>query len=443
MPANSNSPSDKSAVTVKPSIWSVLRNQRMIITLLFGFSSGLPLALTSSTFKIWLSREGIDVKTVGLLTWVGMAYTMKLLWAPLFDRYTLPKFGRRRGWLFVTQLGLALSIFGMGMLSPKSNLIGMIIMAITVAFFSACQDTVIDAYRRETLQEDELGLGATLYTYGYRIAMFVSGALGLYLVDPNTANLSWSEFYTAMALTVGVGVCTTILAPEPKVIVETNQDEKPSLYKAYWHPLVDFFSRPNALLILGFLLFFKFGDACAAALLPKYYVEMGYTNEEIGAIAKAFATGAAMLGLFLGGTMLLYLDLVKALFLTGILQGLSAASFALITWTGHAKWALATVIAFEEISWSMGGAALLAYLSRLTNRKFSATQYAALSSVTTIARNFVSGFSGYVQAEIGWRSFYLLCGLLALPGMFLLYLMRSRVYESFVNETSTIELQKN
>jgi PAT family beta-lactamase induction signal transducer AmpG len=387
----------------------------MLIIGLLGFSSGLPLLLTGGTFKMWLSREGIDVKTIGFLSWVGMAYSLKFIWAPLLDRYQLTRWGRRRGWLMLTQLALVALIALMGFFEPKTTLMPMVVTAILVAFFSSTQDAVIDAYRREFLPDEEMGLGASMSTYGYRIAMLISGGVGIGLVGDGTYGLTWNQLYFCMAALMGIGLATTFFIPEPKV----TEAPLRSLREAVIEPFREFLMRPRAILFLIFVISFKLGDSLSGQMLNKFYVDMEFTNQDVGFIAKTVGLISSLLGLFLGGLLLQKLKVYRALVVCGIFQALSTALFALLVFTGPQSWALAVVVVAEDMTSGMGTASFLAFMALLTNRRFTATQYALLSSFASLGRNFFSGFSGVMVEQLGWATFFVTCATIALPGILL------------------------
>ncbi|MBV2168690.1 MAG: AmpG family muropeptide MFS transporter [Bdellovibrio sp.] len=407
-------------MTEKRNILKDLFSKQMLIVFLLGFASGLPLLLTGGTLKTWLAREHVDISTIGYFSWVGMAYSLKFLWSPLLDRFTLFKIGRRRSWMLVTQALLMASIYYLGTLNPLQNLTTMAAMAVLIAFFSATQDIAIDAYRRELLSNEELGLGSSLGIYGYRIALLLSGGAGIGLVGSEIWPITWGQLYYIMAGCMIVGVLTTLFAPEPKV------DSPPprTLMEAIVDPFSEFLRRPGAWFILLFVFMFKLGDALSGALLNPFYVEMGFSNADIGLIAKTFGLMSSLVGLFFGGLVIYYIGIYRSLWIFGVLQGLSTAAFALLTHTGPQAWALATVVVFEDVSSGMGSAAFVAFLGALSNKKYTATQYAILSSIATLGRNFFSGFTGDMVKSLGWGPFFYVCALIAIPGLFMLIGMR-------------------
>lgn len=373
---------------------------------------------------MWLAREGIDVKTIGFMSWVGLAYSLKFIWAPLLDRYELTKTGRRKSWLILTQVALIVLIAAMGAFHPTQSLFPLALTAVLVAFFSATQDSVIDAYRREFLPDEEMGLGASMTTYGYRIAMLISGGVGIGLVGDADFNLTWNQLYFIMAGLMGIGFLTSLFIPEPEV----SEPIPKSLQEAVIEPFKEFFKRPQALLLLTFVIAFKLGDSLSGQMLNKFYVDMQFTNQDVGFIAKTVGLLSSLIGLFLGGLLIKKLNVYRALVLFGVLQALSTAYFMSLTWTGPQNWALALAVVFEDITSGMGTSAFLAFMALLTNKRFSATQYALLASFASVGRNFFSGFSGIMVDQLGWALFFLTCAIIALPGIFMaIYLQKKWV----------------
>ncbi len=397
-----------------------LLSRRMWVVLLMGFSSGLPLLLTGGTLKTWLAREQVDISTIGYFSWVGMAYSLKFFWAPFLDRYRLFFFGRRRSWILVTQILIGLCLFQLSSLNPTSALTMMAILSVVIAFLSATQDIAIDAYRREILEDEEMGLGSTLTQYGYRLSMLLTGGLGIGLVGTEGINLTWNQLYILMAVIMLACTVVTWIAPEPKEV--DNQPQ--SLKSAVLDPFREFFTREKAGLILCFVFLFKLGDALSASMLNPYYVEMGYTNLDIGFIAKTVGLISVLSGLLIGGLIIFRLGILKSLWIFGILQALSTAGFSIIAFTGPEKWALALAVVFEDISAGMGSAAFIAYLSTITNKKFTGTQFALLSALATLGRNFFSGFSGDMVKFLGWAPFFWTCALIAIPGLIMLWFIQ-------------------
>jgi len=384
----------------------------MLVALLMGFSSGLPLLLTGSVLQAWMTDEGVDLGTIGLFALVGLPYTLKFLWAPLTDRYCLPFFGRRRGWLISIQLALALSIAGLGWTQPAQTPFTVAVVAWLLTFFSASQDIVIDAYRREALADNELGLGSALYVNGYRIGMLLASGGGLIMAD----FIGFSLVYQLMALTMLVGILTTLFAPEP----DMPAGSPTTLQDAVVQPFVDYFRRHHALLILLFILLYKVGDTMASHMTIPFYLDIGFSKTEIGAVVKLFGFWATIIGSIIGGVVILRSGIYRALWGFGILQALSTAGFAVLAQVGYSLPWLAGVIAFENLSAGMGTAAFVAFMASLTNRQFTATQYALLSSLMGIPRVIVAAPTGYFADWMGWSVFFTLCALVAIPGLMLL-----------------------
>ena len=394
------------------SIFNQIFSRRMLVCLVMGYASGLPLLLTMGVLQAWMKEAEVDLTWIGMITLVQLPYTWKFIWAPFMDRYTPPFLGRRRGWLFITQLILILSILLLGYSDPVKNPVLMVAAAMCVAFFSATQDIVIDAYRREDLPDEELGLGSTLYIYGYRMGMLLASGGGLILAD----HIPFSRVYFIMAACMAPGVLTTLFSPEPRVAEKNPR----TLKEAVIDPLSEYFSRNNAVWMLAFILLYKIGDAMAAAISIPFYLDIGFSKTDVGTVVKIFGTGATLVGAFLGGVALLRLGISRCLWIFGILQALSTAGFALLAGVGYSLPLLSCVIAFENISGGMGTTALVAFMAGLTHKKFTATQYALLSSLIGVPRAVASALTGYMAKHTGWVSFFIFCTLIALPGLLLL-----------------------
>jgi PAT family beta-lactamase induction signal transducer AmpG len=396
----------------RKSILKVIFSRRMLVALLMGFASGLPLLLTMGVLQAWMKEKGVDLTWIGMITLVQLPYTWKFIWAPILDRYTLPFLGRRRGWLLIAQLALVLAIVALGYSDPVEHVTLMIVAAVLVAFFSATQDIVIDAYRREDLPDEELGLGSSMYIYGYRLGMLLASGGGLIMAD----HMPFSMVYLIMAACMLPGILTTLLTPEPGAAAGVPQTMK----EAVIHPLVEYFSRNNAVWILIFILLYKIGDTMASAITTPFYLDIGFSKTDIGAVVKLFGTGATLGGAFLGGLILLWLGINRSLWIFGVLQALSTACFALLARIGYSIPALSGVIAFENLSSGMGTAAFVAFMASITNKKFTATQYALLTSLIGIPRSLASSVTGFMAKTIGWEGFFIFCALVAIPGMLML-----------------------
>lgn len=401
-------------------------SKQMWIVLLMGFSSGLPYLLTGGTLKTWLAREQVDISTIGFFTLVATAYSLKFLWAPVVDRYKLFFLGRRRSWIFTMQVLISLGLFYLATLNPQNHLMMMAIASAFIAFFSATQDIAIDAYRREILKDEEMGLGSTLTQYGYRTSMLVAGGIGVGMVDPKTLDLSWSQLYIGLGILMALLTLVTLWADEPG----SSEYAPKTLASAIVDPFKEFFSRDKAFVILAFVFLFKLGDAMSGSMLNPFYVQMGYTNAEIGFIAKTVGMVAVLAGLLVGGMIIFKLGILKSLWVFGVLQALSTAGFSIITFTGPQEWALGLAVIFEDISSGMGSAAFIAYLSTITNKKFTGTQFALLSALATSGRNVFSAAAGVMVQAIGWAPFFWICALLAIPGMFMLWVIQKNANAS-------------
>ena len=390
---------------------------RMLIAALMGFASGLPLLLTGSVLQAWLKDGGVDLTRIGLFALVGLPYTLKFLWSPLFDRYALGAFGRRRGWLLVTQTALVVALFALSYARPQSDdLLLVSAAALLVAFFSASQDIVIDAYRRESLSDLELGLGSALYVNGYRVGMLLAGGGGLILAD----FLSFPEMYRLMALFMAACILVTLAAREPPLPAGSPH----TLTEAVYLPFRDYFNRQGAWLALAFILFYKLGDTMAAAMTTPFYLDLGYSKTEIGAVVKLFGFWATIAGATLGGIWILRIGLKRALWIFGIGQMVSTLGFAILAGLPPTVAALATVVAFENLTGGLGTSAFVGFMGALTDRRFTATQYALLSSLMGIPRVFASAPTGWMANELGWAAFFVLCVVIALPGLMLLRWMQ-------------------
>lgn len=390
----------------------------MLVAAFMGFASGLPLLLTGSVLQAWMKEEGVDLGTIGLFALVGLPYTLKFLWAPLMDRFTPNGLGRRRGWLLIFQLLLIGSLLVLSLAQPAIDPWWLAVAALLVTFFSASQDIVIDAYRREALADDEQGLGASLYVNGYRVGMLLASGGGLILAD----HMSFSQVYQLMAVFMCVGVVTTLFAPEP----EPAEGVPSTLREAVVQPFVEYFLRRDAVVILAFILLYKIGDTMASHMTTPFYLDIGFSKTEIGTVVKLFGFWATIVGGLVGGVLIMRLGIFRALWIFGILQGVSTAGFAVLAQLGASLPGLAAVITFENLSGGMGTAAYIAYMASLTNKKFTATQYALLSSLMGVPRVIAAAPTGYLADSMGWSAFFIFCALIALPGLLLLRWLHGR-----------------
>ncbi len=388
----------------------------MAVAFVMGFSCGVPLLLTLSVLQAWMKEEGVDLGVIGLFSLVGLPYTLKFLWAPVLDRFTLPFLGRRRGWLLVIQLLLMVSIAALGFTEPGKSPWMVAFVAMLVTFFSASQDIVVDAYRREDLTDNELGLGSSLYVNGYRVGMLLAGSGGLILAD----HIPFSQVYLIMAATLFVGIVTTLVAREPRVAEGTPV----SFREAVIQPFVEYFSRDGAVAILAFILLYKIGDQMATTMTMPFYLDLGFSKTEIGAVAKLFGFWATITGGLAGGVIMLRLGIWRSLWVFGILQAVSTTGFAVLAHVGHSLGMLAVAIAGENFCGGMGTAAYVAFMASITNKRFTATQYALLSSLMGIPRVLASAPTGYIAEWTGWPMFFLLCAGAAIPGLVLLKVIK-------------------
>ncbi len=393
-------------------IIKVILSRRMVVALIMGYAAGLPLELTSFVLKTWMREEGVNLAVIGLFALVGLPYTLKFLQAPILDRFSPGRWGRRRGWMIIFQVALILSIFSLGQTSPREMPWLVALAAFFVTLFSASQDIVIDAYRREDLSDEELGLGSSLYIAGYRIGMLLASGGGLILAD----HWSFSMVYALMALCLLPGLVTSLLTPEPPAPHGTPKTMREAVTK----PFVEYFSRPNALWILAFILLYKIGDTMASSMAAPFYVDLQFSKTEVGTLVKLIGFWAILGGSFFGGILMLRLGINRCLWVFGILQAVSTAGFAVLAQMGHNLSMLAFVIGFENFTSGMGTAAYAAFMASITNKKFTATQYALLTSLMGFPRVIASAGTGFLAEALGWTGFFVFCTLIAAPGMLLL-----------------------
>ncbi|UUX52147.1 AmpG family muropeptide MFS transporter [Nisaea acidiphila] len=400
--------------------------RRVLVVLLLGFSSGLPLLLSFSTLSAWMRESGVDLTTIAVFALVGTPFTLKFLWAPLMDRLAVPvlgrMLGRRRAWLLVTQLALMTAIVLMGATDPVATPWLMAFFAVIVSFCAASQDIVVDAFRIESLREDEQGAGAAAYTLGYRVGMLAAGAGALVVAD----QAGWFLAYLSMAALVLIGVFSALASPEPGDSPATDQPPQTPyewLLSAVYEPFAEFLTRRGAVLILAFILLYKLGDAFLGTLTNPFYIDLGFSKTEIAQVTKLFGLVALLVGLFAGGALVKRLGLLKALLVSGVLQALSNLIFVAQALAGHDIWMLTATIGVENFTGGMGTAAFVAYLSSLTNVAFTATQYALLSSFMAFGRTVLSSGGGWITDHIGWIGFFLASTAIAVPGLILLLVL--------------------
>jgi len=413
---------------VKKVPWTIYFQPKFLIIMALGFSGGVPLALTASTLFVWMRETGVDLTTIGIFAALGTPYTLKFLWSPLVDQLHLPVLtrllGRRRSWLVFSQGLLILAIIALGFSSPDINPLVTAVLALMVAFFSATQDIIIDAFRIEKLEKDEQAAGAASYVYGYRIGMLASGAGALYIAS----YYSWDVTYIAMAGLILVGTVATLLSKEPEASTKAEKDRPKNLLglieRAVISPFADFIKRRGWVAILLFITLFKLGDALVGTMTNPFLIDLGFSKIEIANISKLFGFWATMGGLGLGGLLLAKVSLFRALLISFVVQIGSTTMFVIQAHVGHNLELLAATIAAENLASGMGTAVFIAYLSNLCNIKYTATQYALFSSLFAISRTLLSTGSGALAEQFGWAFFFILTMIAATPGLILLFMMR-------------------
>ena len=396
--------------------WYSYLNSRTVSILFLGFSSGLPLYTLIYLMQAFLSRAGLDVKALGLFGLVMFPYTFKFLWAPFMDRYTLGPLGRRRGWMALTQLALLALIGAMGMFDPKMELGAIAGVAFLIAFTSASQDVVIDAYRREILAEEEQGLGAAIIVNAYKAASLIPASVGLVLADSQP----WQVVFWSVAAFMLPGFLCTLLAKEPALYGAPPKN----LEEAVVLPFREFVQRGGwgqALFIIAFVLLYKLGDTMSTALSTKFFLDIGFSTKQIGLAANATGWWASLAGGAVGGIWMVKLGINRALWVFGVLQALAILGFAWLAHVGPDPVLLSAAFGFEAFaSLGLGSAALVAFMSRATDPRYTATQYALFSSLAAVPRTFINSSVGFIVAETGWFWFFIVCFILAFPAMMML-----------------------
>ena len=390
-------------------------NRRMLICIFTGFASGMPLYVLFQLVPAWLKDGGVSLTEIGLFALVGIPYTWKFVWAPMMDRWIPPFLGRRRGWMLICQLALLLSIGILGSFEPARSTWLIAWLAAAVAFFSASQDVALDAYRREILPDEELGLGSAIHVQAYRISSLVPGSLSLILAD----TLPWSTVFWITAAFMAIAVVMTLAVTEPKSELPTGT----GLRQAIFAPFSEYLARRGwggLLLVLGFMFFYKIGDNMATALATPFYLDMGFSKTQIGLVAKHAALWPAIFGGLVGGLIMIKIGINRALWLFGVVQVVSILGFAILANNGPVLWMLAAVISFEYLGVGMGTAAFTAFIARETSKTYAATQFALFTALAALPRTFANASTGMIVEEVGWVSFFLLCAILAIPGMLML-----------------------
>ncbi len=400
-------------------IWSVLSERRVFMTLVLGFASGLPLALSGSTLQAWYIEGGLSLKTLGFMGLAGIPYIYKFLWAPLLDRFVPPFLGRRRGWMLIFQVLLAVTLVAMSFFTPSQYPTLLFVLAMTLAFFSASQDIAIDAYRAEILQPEERTLGASMVVNGYRTAMLIAGGLGLILAD----HWGFAFTYRFMAALMLIGVIGSLFTPTPKMTSAPR-----TFAESFLGPMADFLKRPHALLILFFLISYELGNAFASSLAQAFLIrELHLSLTEIGTLVKFSGFFGIIIGSLFAGILALRWNMYRAMLVFGILQAVGNLSYFLLFWTGPNYLAVGTVIFLDNLTGGMGQAALVGFLMSLCNPRFTAFQYAALSAIVSLGRVFIGPTAGIIAENYGWGVYFISSFVLSLPGLYFLRLLRDNL----------------
>ena len=400
--------------------WRHYFNRKMLICVMLGFTSGLPLFILYNLLSAWLRAEQVDLTAIGLFALVGFPYTWKFIWSPFMDRFQFPFLGRRRGWMFLTQFCLMLVIAAMGFYSPQNDLSMIVFLAGTIAFLSASQDIVIDAYRREILADDEQGSGTALFVNAYKISTLVPGSLSLILSD----FLSWQIVFSITALFMLPGLATSLMIREPAMYGQPPAN----LREAVVLPFKEFINRSgwsHALTILAFIFLYKLGDSMATALATPFYIDLGFSRTQIGLVAKNAGLWASLAGGILGAVWLEKTGINRGLWVFGVLQAIAILGFALLAKVGVGAAELNTlllgfVIGLEAFAVGLGTAAFTSFIATTTDARYTATQFALFTSLSAVPRTFFNAITGYIVAETGWFHFFLICFALSIPGMLLL-----------------------
>jgi PAT family beta-lactamase induction signal transducer AmpG len=395
-------------------MWRDLFTQKMLICIFTGFTSGLPLFILISLLPAWLMDSGLELKAIALFSFIQLPYVLKFLWAPLFDGFSF-SMGRRRGWLIIFQVLLLVSISMAGLLDPKSQIMTVAIISTAIAFFSASQDAVIDAYRRELLLDNELGLGTAIHVNAYRIAGLIPGSLALILADV----FAWELVFFITGLFMIPGIILTILIKEPLLKVMPPKTVK----EAVIEPFMEFINRKGikeAILILLFIFLYKIGDSMATALATPFYMDLGFSMTEIGVIAKTVGFWASIIGGILGGILMIKIGINRALWIFGFMQMFATLSFAWLAISGYSPLILGITVGLEFFAAGLGTTAFIAYIAKTTNPKFTATQFALFTGLSAVPRTITNASTGYLVDFFGWHNFFIFCSFIAIPGMILL-----------------------
>jgi len=416
---------EEQAPPPSPSIWKALANRRMLVCIFTGFSSGMPLFVLYQMIPLWLRGEGLDLKTIGLFSIIGLPYNWKFVWSPLMDRFVPPFLGRRRGWALTTQVLLLGALASFSAVDPQANIWHAVVVVAMVALFSASQDIVLDAHRRELLPDEELGIGNSMFVNAYRLSTLVPGSLALILAD----QMPWSQVHLIVAAFMLIGIATTLLMPEVPVVATPK-----SFRDAVVEPFREFFGRTGtggAGKVLAFMLLYKLGDSMATALISVFYKEVGFSLTEIGTVAKVASLWSSVAGATIGGVIMIKLGINRSLWAFGVVQLVTILGFAALSEIGPDPTALFVVVSGEYLGVGLGTAAFVAFIARSTDKRYTATQYALLTSVMGLPRTFANASTGFIVegwtwdgvevfAGLGWTGFFLFCTAAAIPGMVML-----------------------
>jgi PAT family beta-lactamase induction signal transducer AmpG len=387
------------------------RSKRVALCIALGFAAGLPFNMRGTTLAAWMTNAGVNLKTITLFTWIGLFFTLKPLWAPLLDRYSLPLLGRRRGWMLLAQFGLMISIAAMGAIDPRLAPVALAGLVAVVTFLTASHDIVNDAYRADMLRANERASGSAMYTLGYRGATIIAGAGALALSDI----LPWSTVYPLMASLMVVGMVATWRAPEPEKVGAPR-----TIRDAVVDPLVDLFSRRGAIVAIAFIMLYKFGDYMAADIITPFLITTGFSNTEIAGVLKVMGMIATIVGVVLGGGVVAVLGVRRSLLVFGVLQAVMNIGYLALAIYGKSHLLLVVAITADWFCAGAGQAAFSAYHLSLCSKKYSATQYALYASAATVLGRLVGGVNGHIIEAVGWPAFFVTTMVVAIPGLLLI-----------------------
>lgn len=407
--------------TPKPKIGEVLASPKMLAILVLGAASGFPNQITESVLQAWLKDSGATNTTIGILSYVALPYLLKFLWAPLLDRYPLPYLGRRRGWVFVMQIALALTIAAYAVQNPAASLTPVAICAVLIVFFSATQDIAIDAYRTDVAKPSERGLAAAANNLGYRTTAWVASAFALVVAD----FFGWRPALLILAAVMAAFCIGTLFAPEP----EYQHQPPRTLRESVTKPLAELFGAPSAVAFIGLILLFKVGDAFALRLFTPFMMDIGFTKTEIALVLKALFTASAVIGAILGGIWMVKLGLLRSMLIFGVLQALSNLLYYALALSGKSYPLMVAAVTIDNVAGAMGNIASVALIMALCDVRFSAFQYALLSAIALTPRYLLGGPAGWIADNAGWDAYYVVSFVIALPGLALVWFMRTKIDE--------------